>query len=331
MANAQIIAYIKSQLAAGVVEPEIQKALVTSGWSIADVSAAFVEAKAPTPAPVSAPAQVPASKPAASIQPLAAQPMTQTTMQMNVQGTPGRRWGIPVTIVVIILLLVGGAAAAYKFVPAVQEVVGFYLGTEAPIEEVATTTPPNIQTDLANGYSVTLPAGMALAPISIYEETLMQGEIATSSLPEGSMEAAGLFVVSKIPQSDIARGEEVYDYAGCCTGARYWFDASSTAFKAESIVFADNKTSYKALPLATTTPVGTACTIARTIGTHTYYRIASGDEAVPTTYFYFLPVSDGTMLRFMSRSDLDTGGGDIAAALGSLTLSSGSERTVQCQ
>lgn len=339
MANPQIVGYIKSQLAAGVVEPEIQKALTAAGWSQADISGAFVEAKAPAapaaPVPVTpSPVSVPASKPLTPLQPISQQPISTTTMQMNVQGTPSRSWKMPLIIVVVMLLLVGAGAAAYMLVPAVKDVVGYYFGTTAPVvvEEVATTTPPNIQTDAANGYSVTLPDGMTLAPKSFFTETVRAGETATGTLPAGSMEAPWLFIASKILYASTTKADAVYDYDTCCTGARYWFETgSSTTLKAETIGRVNDKATYTALPLATTTPAGSVCTLARTIGAHTFYRIESGDEGVPTHYYYYLPTGQGYVLRFMTYTDLDNGGADIAAALGSLTLMGANETTVQCQ
>ncbi len=348
MANQQLVDYIKAQRAAGVSRPDLDKALTTAGWSAADMASAYAAADGIVPpAPVSAPAP----KPVASVQPVqplqpqqpvqmfrssplepSGSAMTQTTMQMNVQGTPRRGWGMLLSVLIPIVLLAGAVAAAYLFVPQVREVVGFYLGTAEPVvEEVATTTPPNIQTDTTNGYSVTLPDGMTLAPASVYEVSMVDGEVATSALPMGSVQAGNLFVVSKIPFADLARGKEVYDYAGCCSGVRYWFDTASTTFKAESLMFANDRTTYKVEPLSTTTAAGTACTIARTIGMHTFYRIASGDEQIETVYNYFLPTSQGYMLRFMTKLDLDSGGADVKNALASLTLMGANETTVQCQ
>lgn len=162
MANPQIVAYIKSQLAAGVVEPEIQKALVGAGWSSGDVSAAFIEAKAPTPAPVVAPTP----KPAPVMQPITPQPISTTTMQMNVQGESRRSWGLIISVVAV-LLLVGGAAAAYMFVPAVKDVVGYYLGTAEPIEPVAevpaVVPTENTYINVQYGFSLRYPLDMQQA------------------------------------------------------------------------------------------------------------------------------------------------------------------------
>lgn len=343
MANQQLVDYIKAQRAAGVSRPDLDKALTTAGWSAADMAAAYAAADGIVPPP---PVSVPAPKPVVPAQPLqsvqtfrssplepSASVMTQTTMQMNVQGTPRRGWGMLLSILIPIVLLAGAAAAAYLFVPQVREVVGFYLGTTEPVvEEVATTTPPNIQTDTANGYSVTLPDGMTLAPKSFFTETVRAGETATGTLPAGSMEAPGLFIASKILYASTTKADAVYDYDTCCTGARYWFETgSSTTLKAETIGRVNDKATYTALPLATTTPAGSACTLARTIGTHTFYRIESGDEGVPMHYYYYLPTSQGYVLRFMTYTDLDNGGADIAAALASLTLMGANETTVQCQ
>lgn len=175
MANPQLVTYIKSQLAAGVVEPEIQKALIASGWSVADASAAFVEAKAPV---AHAPASAPAPKPVVPAQPMQAQqpvqtfrasplepsssPMTQTTMQMNVRGETHRGRGMLLSILIPIVLLAGAAAGAYFFVPQVREVIGFYLGGAEPVVEeveIATTTPVQTYTDAHHGFAFDYPGG----------------------------------------------------------------------------------------------------------------------------------------------------------------------------
>lgn len=75
MANQQLVDYIKSQLAAGVTKPDLQKAIETAGWSAQDMTDAFnvVEGKAPAiPAPAT-------PKPVAPVQPVAqpVQPLQQ--------------------------------------------------------------------------------------------------------------------------------------------------------------------------------------------------------------------------------------------------------------
>lgn len=183
MANPQLVTYIKSQLAAGVVEPEIQKALIASGWSVADASAAFVEAKAPV---AHAPASAPAPKPVVPAQPMQAQqpvqtfrasplepsssPMTQTTMQMNVRGETHRGRGMLLSILIPIVLLAGAAAGAYFFVPQVRDVIGFYLGgaepvVEEPVQEVPVVAAPteNTYTNAQYGFSIRYPLDMRQA------------------------------------------------------------------------------------------------------------------------------------------------------------------------
>lgn len=175
MANQQLVDYIKSQLAAGVTKPDLEKAIATAGWSQADTADAFnvVEGKtpatpvvpaAPKPAapeqPVVQPVQQP--KPVQPIQPVAAAqpivnptgptstiapnlggPMRASTMQMNVQATTPRRHTVLWATLATVVVLVVGSAAAYMYVPAVKEVVNFYLSggqVQTPIDTTPTTT-----------------------------------------------------------------------------------------------------------------------------------------------------------------------------------------------
>lgn len=84
MANQQLVDYIKSQLAAGVTKPDLQKAITTAGWSDQDSTDAFnvVEGKAPV-----APAAPATPKPATPVQP-AAQPVAQPLQQPVKPVTP---------------------------------------------------------------------------------------------------------------------------------------------------------------------------------------------------------------------------------------------------
>jgi hypothetical protein len=201
MANQQLVDYIKSQLAAGVTKPDLQKAITTAGWSDQDSVEAFnvVEGKvsatpaAPvTPAiskpvapvqPVTQPVVQPVQQPIKPVQPaMPAQqpvanptgpistiapnlggPMRASTMQMNVErGGPRSRTALWATAIVLVFIIVIGAAA-YLFMPQIQEILGFYLGGQAPapaIEEtqlppvtepVATTTATSTATSTTSG------------------------------------------------------------------------------------------------------------------------------------------------------------------------------------
>jgi hypothetical protein len=80
MPNEQLVAYIKSQLAAGFSKDSISQALVGSGWQVTDINTAFAATEQDTNAP---------------------------------QTASGSRTWLIVGAVVILLLVAGGAFAAY--------------------------------------------------------------------------------------------------------------------------------------------------------------------------------------------------------------------------
>lgn len=187
MANQQLVDYIKSQLAAGVTKPDLQKAITTAGWSDQDSTDAFnvVEGKvSATPAAPVAPA---ISKPAAPVQPvtqpvvqpvqqpikpvqpaMSAQqpmanptgpistipanlggPMRASTMQMNVErGGPRSRTALWATAIVLVFIIVAGAAV-YLFLPQIQEILGFYLGGQVPAPVLDQTPLPSVPEPVA--------------------------------------------------------------------------------------------------------------------------------------------------------------------------------------
>ena len=219
MANQQLVDYIKSQLAAGVTKPDLQKAITTAGWSEQDSTDAFnvVEGKVPaTPAPAvpkpAAPVQ-PASQPQQptqqSVKPAQVQqpmqpttptqqpiinpagptsavtpnlggPMRASTMQMNVERGGPRNHTLLWATLAVAVLLVAGSAAAYMYVPAVQEVVNFYLSggqVQTPVDILPvddTVVPDTTATTTMSTATTTQEAGANTVASSTASTTLGQ-------------------------------------------------------------------------------------------------------------------------------------------------------------
>lgn len=176
MANQQLVDYIKAQLAAGVTKPDLQKAVTTAGWSMQDSNEAFLVAEGKAPMVSQAPAQpmqpvqpVQMAQPApATIRPMgavAATPNPRITPQIEMpERSPAR--SLWLWVVLAVVLLFAAAAAAYQYVPAVHDIVTFYLGGGVPV----TPTPAAAQTDQTpvapapDTASTTAPGGTLLPP-----------------------------------------------------------------------------------------------------------------------------------------------------------------------
>ena len=307
MPNQQLVDYIKAQLAAGAIKPDIRKAVATAGWPLADIERAFMAAerpapKAPAPAPVAArPLVQPQAQPQ-PVQPLVqVQPQTKPLPVIHMHPQDGLLRSGWFWSFIVLLLLVGAGAATYFLTP-VGSMIKTYFSPPPPAPVVEA---PRVYTDSSGSYSFEYPEGRAPVPRSILEEQIMDGEIATSTLPEGTVEVPGIMLVSKVSTTSLSKESAIYDYDSGFTGTRYWFDAASSTWKAESIYQAPGAGSaYKPLLLATTTPTGTTCTLARQVAPYTLYYIESGDEGVPTHYNYFLHTDQGYALRFLTPIDL---------------------------
>jgi len=119
MANEQLIAYIKSQLAAQVPMAEIHRALTAQGWPAQDISQAFASAAPPTP-------PTPPSGPIP--------PHTATTASTTFPQSGGHK-NILITAIVT-LLLVAGAVVAFA-APSVRSFIfsTFSVSTTSPQTE----------------------------------------------------------------------------------------------------------------------------------------------------------------------------------------------------
>lgn len=135
MAYQQLIDYIKQQSAAGVVKPDIRKALVDVGWKLTDIDEAFdvIDGKTPA-APIVKPQPMP-------VQQGPVIDLDEKPVVVKKSGMGGLMWTI-----LIILILASGAVAVYLFVPGLSDMVGEYIpflstGTKSDnsLEPVSTT------------------------------------------------------------------------------------------------------------------------------------------------------------------------------------------------
>ncbi len=129
----------------------------------------------------------------------------------------------------------------------------------------------------------------------------------TTTYPEGSIDIPGLFIVSRVPYSQISEENKIYDYVSCCTGSRYWFDAVKSVWNAEKIVPTKYDENNKPLPQEVEMiPLmhGGVCSLVQEFGANKFYKIASGDEGVPTKYHYFLMTDKGYAIQFTTTFDL---------------------------
>jgi len=165
MANQQLVDYIKSQVKAGVTKEDLVKAIQAAGWSSQDMQDAFAvsEGKAPaTPVQSMAPVQPAAAQPVQPVQPQA-QPVQPIPSQVQTTQPAARPAATPraaididaaeraplwrnvwlwvVVAAVVLIVLIG---VAYAFVPAVKDIVHYYLGggVQASTEQTALPEQP---------------------------------------------------------------------------------------------------------------------------------------------------------------------------------------------
>ena len=100
MINPQLLEYVRQQLATGVSEDVLKKALVTQGWNEQDASEAFGAVERPTPSPIVQPFTQTSIAPIN--QSVSAQPKTKRTTEL-------------IFISVIVLILILGAGSVYAF------------------------------------------------------------------------------------------------------------------------------------------------------------------------------------------------------------------------
>jgi hypothetical protein len=75
--------------------------------------------------------------------------MRASTMQMNVErGGPRSRTALWATAIVVVFVIVAGAAV-YLFLPQIQEILGFYLGGQAPAPMIEETQLPPVTEPVA--------------------------------------------------------------------------------------------------------------------------------------------------------------------------------------
>lgn len=123
MVNPQLIDYIRRQVAAGVSQDDISKALVAIGWETAAIQEGF--ASVSTSSPVGLP-------------PLGVQMPVQSPLE---SGNPRHigRW-VAIISIVLLLLIAAGAYAAYSFNLFTLPGVGAPIPKVIPTKKSATTT-----------------------------------------------------------------------------------------------------------------------------------------------------------------------------------------------
>ncbi len=301
MANQQLVDYIKTQNAAGVARADTQKALVAAGWPLQDIQGAFAAAdgRVVSPALAPKPAAVAAVQP--QVQPQ--QPQVQPLPVIHMHPQEGILHSTWFWSLVALVLLVGAATAIYFVTPVGDMVNSYFAPKPAP---VVIETPVNEYKDPQGSFTFIYPEGRMPVPKAVLEERIMANELSTSTLPAGTVEIPGVMLVSKMNVAELSIQNPVYDYFSGCCGVRYWLDATSTTWKAETIGRKpEGGPLLTPLSLATTTPTGQRCTLARTAGPYTLYRVRSGDEGVPYHYYYYLLTDKSYAMQFMTLVDLD--------------------------
>lgn len=226
----------------------------------------------------------------------------------------------PIWLGIGLVVIIGGTIGWYAMqlpastAPSVTTVTPSQLNTDikretsAPEKLIAkpiSTT--KTYTSLDNVLNFDYPTNIAVAEITKSELPTPWGT-SVVTYPTGSVEVPGLFVVSRVPYTDFSREKPIYDYQSCCTGIRYWYDAAKNAWQANKILATEYDANNK--PIAK--PEESAplladdkCTVAVAYGSHTFYKIKSGDEGVPTDTYYFILTDQGYAFRFLSLFDLE--------------------------
>lgn len=164
MPNEQLVAYIKSQLAAGVSKEDISRALVTSGWQVPDINTAF-SAIGTTISSVQVPNQ-------------AVSPSVATKKRSM--------WPAIIVTVVLVLIFGGAASAAYYtfFAQPAQAPVTVATST-TPVSAMASSTVPSTQNPTAGPTVCTDMSCLAAAareqcsPASLNEATTTDFDLGT--------------------------------------------------------------------------------------------------------------------------------------------------------
>ena len=199
--------------------------------------------------------------------------------------------------------------------------LGFWLGTlfapvpqqqntivvNRPLVQKENALPPTTQTTVSSTstyiskdgvFSIKYPANQVIQPIPNKQIAVMGGT-ATSTYPIDWIEIPNLFIVAKIPYTEM---KKILDYESCCSGTEYSFDQVKKTWSAQTFAQAGSDEVSSVPKLLSTNG---KCTIQKTIGKNIFSRIEQGDEGIATSYHYFLMTDQGYALRFTSKFDLD--------------------------
>ncbi len=157
-----------------------------------------------------------------------------------------------------------------------------------------------------------VPAGLDIRMISTTTRQTLLGPIDFnygSEFAPDSIEIPGLFIVSKIPYSTLAKNP-IVDWHSCCSGIRYWYDVGKgwQAQAFESVTESAQAGSGASEVVKKTKPHSLMesgrCSIEERFGAHYFYKIISTEEGIPIDISYFLNTDKGYAIRFSSLRDI---------------------------
>ncbi len=157
-----------------------------------------------------------------------------------------------------------------------------------------------------------VPAGLDIRTISTTTRQTLLGPIDFnygSEFAPDSIEIPGLFIVSKISYSTLAKNP-IVDWHSCCSGIRYWYDVGKgwRAQAFENVTESAQSGSGAGEVVKKTKPHSLVefgrCSIEERFGAHYFYKIISTEEGIPIDISYFLNTDKGYAIRFSSLLDI---------------------------
>jgi hypothetical protein len=162
------------------------------------------------------------------------------------------------------------------------------VSTKGGVETKGTPLSGEIKSYVSKDLSISFeyPSNLAVLPVSKVTRNTLIGPV-EMEYPRDSFNIPGLFIVSKVPYTDLVYDKAIVDWHSCCSGIRYWYDKDkntweseafkSSAFDASGIAKNEEKKTHLL------TKAG-ACKLKETFGTNTFYKIVSTEEGGPYRY-----------------------------------------------
>jgi hypothetical protein len=185
--------------------------------------------------------------------------------------------------------------------------------SEATTAIVATTTQNTANANILSDLEYKDPSGLFVLsqPVGESFSPITQGDISKDVNKKMGIPGLLTFKVESYDDAKISPSNFFVDYNSCCSGFRYWYDATSKVWLAES--FQSSEYTYdngKPLPqkisILNLNDNNGVCKISHKMGANNFAVLKSGDEGTPDEYHYMIVLSNDKVLKFISPIGLFT-------------------------